>query len=44
MSVNVLETQNIISGEANITLVPNNANLLGELVAATQAPKNIATK
>src|ERR1039457_626404 len=36
---NVLETQNIIAGEANITLIPKNANLLGELVAATQVPK-----
>jgi hypothetical protein len=36
---NVLETQNIITGEANITLIPKNANLLGELVAATQTPK-----
>jgi hypothetical protein len=41
---NVLETQNIIAGEANITLIPKNANLLGELVAATQAPKAAAVK
>jgi len=39
---NVLETQNIIAGEANITLIPPNANLLGELVAATQTPKAAA--
>lgn len=36
---NVLETQNIIAGEANIKMIPKNANLLGELVAATQTPK-----
>jgi regulator of protease activity HflC (stomatin/prohibitin superfamily) len=35
----VLETQNLIDGEAVITLIPKNANMLGELVAATQAPK-----
>jgi len=40
----VLETQNIIGGEAAITLIPKNANLLGELVAATQAPKGIPGK
>jgi len=31
---NVLETQNIIAGEANITIIPRNAELLGQLVAA----------
>jgi hypothetical protein len=36
---NVLETQNIIAGEANITIIPRNAELLGQLVAATQTPK-----
>jgi len=36
---NVLETQNIIDGEANITLIPRNSELLGQLVAATQSPK-----
>jgi regulator of protease activity HflC (stomatin/prohibitin superfamily) len=36
---NVLETQNIIDGQANITLIPRNAELLGQLVAATQSPK-----
>ena len=36
---NVLETQNIIAGEANITLIPRNSELLGQLVAATQTPK-----
>ena len=41
---NVLETQNIIDGQANITLIPKNANLLGELVAATQTPKALAAK
>ena len=35
----VLETQNIIAGEASITLIPPNANLLGELVAASQGAK-----
>ena len=36
---NVLETQNIIDGQAGITLIPKNNGVLGELVAATQAPK-----
>ena len=40
---NVLETQNIIAGEASITLIPRNSELLGQLVAATQTPK-AATK
>lgn len=40
----VLETQNIIDGEAAITLIPKNSNLLGELVASTQAPKSAAIK
>jgi len=40
----VLETQNIISGEAAITLIPKNANLLGELVAATQTPQMAVAK
>ena len=35
----VLETQNIIDGEATITLIPRNSELLGQLVAATQSPK-----
>jgi regulator of protease activity HflC (stomatin/prohibitin superfamily) len=34
-----LETQNIVDGDAAITLVPKNSSLLGQLVAATQAPK-----
>jgi regulator of protease activity HflC (stomatin/prohibitin superfamily) len=38
----VLETQNIIDGEAAITLIPKNSNLLGELVASGQAPKGTA--
>lgn len=38
----VLETQNIIDGEAAITLIPKNSNLLGELVASGQAPKGAA--
>ncbi len=40
----VLETQNIIAGEAAITLLPQNSNLLGELVAASQTPKSAAAK
>jgi hypothetical protein len=31
-----LETQNIIDGQAVITLVPRNSSLLGQLMAATQ--------
>jgi regulator of protease activity HflC (stomatin/prohibitin superfamily) len=34
-----LETQNIIDGEAVITLVPKNTNVLGSLVAAQQSAK-----
>ncbi len=34
-----LETQNIIDGQATITLVPRNSSLLGQLVAATQGTK-----
>ncbi len=40
----VLETQNIIEGQAAITLVPHNAGFLGGLVAATEAPKGTAGK
>jgi hypothetical protein len=36
---NVLETQNTMGGEANITLIPRNSELLGQLVAVTQTPK-----
>jgi regulator of protease activity HflC (stomatin/prohibitin superfamily) len=39
-----LETQNIIAGEAAITLVPKNSSLLGQLVAATQSGKLASTK
>jgi regulator of protease activity HflC (stomatin/prohibitin superfamily) len=45
-----LETQNIIAGQAVITLIPKNAGLLGQLVAARQgdkagvAPKPVAGK
>jgi hypothetical protein len=35
----VLETQNIVEGEASITLVPPNAGLMGNILAAGQAPK-----
>ena len=41
---NVLETQNIIDGQANITLIPRNSELLGQLVAATQMPKAATAK
>jgi regulator of protease activity HflC (stomatin/prohibitin superfamily) len=34
-----LETQNIIAGEAGITIVPKNGGLIGQLVAATQGAK-----
>jgi hypothetical protein len=40
----VLETQNIIAGEANITLIPRNSELLGQLVAATQGAKGAPAK
>jgi regulator of protease activity HflC (stomatin/prohibitin superfamily) len=40
----VLETQNIIDGEAAITLVPQNSGLMGSMVAATQAPKGTVVK
>jgi regulator of protease activity HflC (stomatin/prohibitin superfamily) len=36
----VLETQNIISGEAAITLVPQNSGILSELLASANSPKN----
>jgi regulator of protease activity HflC (stomatin/prohibitin superfamily) len=41
---NVLETQNIIDGEAAITLIPKNSGVLGELVAAGQGTKGMAAK
>jgi regulator of protease activity HflC (stomatin/prohibitin superfamily) len=41
---NVLETQNLIDGEAAITLVPKNSGLLGGLVAATPAPRAAPAK
>ena len=34
----ILETQNIIDGKAEITLVPRNQKLLGEIIAAWNAP------
>jgi regulator of protease activity HflC (stomatin/prohibitin superfamily) len=34
-----LETQNVIAGEAGITIVPRNGGLIGQLVAATQGAK-----
>jgi hypothetical protein len=39
-----LETQNIIAGEAAITLVPKNSSLLGQLVAASQGTKALPGK
>jgi len=39
----VLETQNIVDGEAAITLIPKKSNMLGELVAASHSA-NAATK
>jgi len=38
----VLETQNVINGDANITLIPRGANLLGDLVA-TQASGKVSS-
>jgi regulator of protease activity HflC (stomatin/prohibitin superfamily) len=35
-----LETQNIIAGEAGITIVPKNGGLIGQLVAASQGVKS----
>lgn len=40
----VLETQNIIEGQAAITLVPPNAGLMGNILAAGQAPKGMEMK
>ncbi len=40
----VLETQNLIAGEAAITLIPQNCNLLGELMATSQTTKAGAAK
>ncbi len=37
---NVLETQNIIDGEAAITLIPKNSELLSALVAGRSEQKN----
>jgi regulator of protease activity HflC (stomatin/prohibitin superfamily) len=39
-----LETQNIIAGEAAITLVPKNASLLGSLMAAAQTTRSSGAK
>ena len=39
-----LETQNIIDGQATITIVPKNSGMLNELIAATQTPKASAPK
>jgi hypothetical protein len=35
----VLETQNIIEGQAAITLMPRNSDVLGAMVASGQTPK-----
>ena len=40
----VLETQNIIEGEASITLVPAKSGFMGSMLAATQAPKGTPVK
>jgi len=40
----VLETQNVIDGNANITLIPRGANLLGDLVALQTFGKPINQK
>jgi regulator of protease activity HflC (stomatin/prohibitin superfamily) len=40
----VLETQNIIAGDAAITLIPKNASLLGQLVASGREPNGKAGK
>jgi len=37
-----LETQNIIEGQAAITMIPKNVELLGQLVAASQSRRNDA--
>ena len=37
----MLETQNIIAGEADITLIPSNCEMLGQLVAATRSAKGV---
>lgn len=39
-----LETQNIIDGQAAITIVPKNSGMLNELIAATQGPRASASK
>lgn len=36
-----LETQNIIDGQASITIVPRNSGMLNQLIAATQGPRAI---
>lgn len=39
-----LETQNIIDGQASITLVPKNSGMLNQLIAAAQNPRPVAPK
>jgi regulator of protease activity HflC (stomatin/prohibitin superfamily) len=39
-----LETQNIIDGQASITIVPKNSGLLNQLIAATQSPRPATPK
>lgn len=39
-----LETQNIIDGQAVITLVPRNSGMLNQLIAAAQSPRQAAAK
>jgi hypothetical protein len=38
----ILETQNIIDGKAEITLIPRNQNLLGDIMAAQEATSALA--
>jgi regulator of protease activity HflC (stomatin/prohibitin superfamily) len=39
-----LETQNIIDGQAAITIVPKNSGMLNQLIAAAQSPRAAAAK
>ena len=39
-----LETQNIIEGEAAITIVPKNSGMLNQLIAATQGSRTVPAK
>ena len=39
-----LETQNIIEGEAAITIVPRNSPMLNQIMAASQSARAVAVK